>query len=524
MKKITALFFLIFLASFLTAQNRYLVYLSDKGNQEYLNIEDVLSERAIHNHTKNNVAFSHSDFPVNPNYINQLNEVGQVVKKSKWLNAVVFETTYSAQQIADFSFVQKIEMLETGKIYKNDKFKALEELNQQKTLPYDSTFIQNTQIGVDCMHDKGFLGENVLLAVIDAGFQGMDTILAFDSLYLQNRVIDKYDFIDNDTNVYEKHFHGTWVSSVIAGNQTNFIGSAPHVNLCLYITEDVSREVHEEEFDLVRGLERADSVGADLVNISLGYVTFDTLEGDYAYADMDGRTTIAAKGIQVATSKGLLIVSSAGNRGPDFIGTPCDADSILCVGATDGNNIRASFSSIGPSADGRVKPDVAAVGSNGFCVDTDGTIRRCNGTSFSSPLVCGMVACLIQSHPNLTMLEVVEAVRQSGHQYLSPDSLMGYGIPNACKADSILDLLEVSVKEITKPNAFNLYPNPSNDFITINASATIYSVSIYSVDGKVLKQIDNTNSKSIVITISDFPKGIYVVKVNQNSFKRLVKY
>lgn len=526
MKKILFLALFVLLVNVLKSQNRYLVYLTDKGNQNYLNIEDVLSERAIHNHTKNKVAFTNTDFPLSNTYVSALNEIGEVVKKSKWLNAVVFETSVSVQQLLNFSFVKKIETLASGRITYNDKFKELQELNQNKTLAYDSTLIQNTQIGVDCMHDKGFLGENVLLAVIDAGFQGMDTILAFDSLRLQNRIIDTYDFIDNDTIVYEKHFHGTWVASVIAGNQINFIGSAPHVNLCLYITEDVTREVHEEEFDLVRGLERADSVGADLVNISLGYTKFDTLQGDYTHSDMDGKTTIAAKGIQIATSKGLLVVASAGNSGPDYISTPCDADSILCVGATDTNNIVASFSSVGPAADGRIKPDVSAVGKNGFCVDTDGTIRRCNGTSFSSPLTCGMVACLIQSHPTLTMLEIVNAVRQSAHQYLTPDSLLGYGIPNACKADSLLELLEITtgVKENNENNIFEIFPNPAQDIITITSKEKIRTVQFYSVDGKLIKALSLNESKSIVIAIGDIPKGIYLIKLNETSFKRLVKY
>lgn len=525
MKKILFLSIFVFAGMLLNAQNRYLVYLVDKGNQNYLNVEDVLSERAIHNHTKNGVAFNSSDFPINRIYINELNQIGQVVKKSKWLNAVILETAATTQQLLAFSFIKKIETLVSGKVIYNDKFKEIEELNQYKTLAYDSTFQQNTQIGVDCIHDKGFLGENILLAVIDAGFQGMDTILAFDSLYLQNRVVDKYDFVDNDTTVYEKHFHGTWVSSVIAGNQVNFIGSAPHVNLCLYITEDVTREVHEEEFDLVRGLERADSVGADLVNISLGYFKFDTLQGDYVYSDMDGNTTIASQGIQIATSKGLLVVASAGNSGPNYIGTPCDADSILCVGATDTNSVRASFSSVGPAADGRIKPDVAAIGKAGFCVDTDGTIRRCNGTSFSSPLTCGMVACLIQAHPTLTMLEVINAVRQSGHQYLTPDSLMGYGIPNACKADSLLEILEpTGIAENEVEHTFQIFPNPGQDLITITSKEKIEKVQIFSIDGKIIKELRLNKSKSIVISIGNLPKGIYLIKLNDRSFKRLIKY
>lgn len=526
MRKQFILLTLVLITTVISAQHRYIVYFSDKGNVTNINLEDVLSERSIKNHTKNKVALNQSDFPVYSPYLNEISTKGEVVKKSKWLNAVVLNSSLLPADLLAIPFVTKVEALATGKVFQNDKTKEIEALNNLKTMTYDSTYKQNIQIGVDCMHDKGFQGENILLAVIDAGFQGMDTILAFDSLFLENRVVDKYDFIDNDTTVYEKHFHGTWVASVIAGNQVNYIGSAPHVDLCLYITEDVTREVHEEEFDLVRGLERADSVGADLVNISLGYFKFDTLQGDYTYADMDGETTISAQGIQIATSKGLLIVTSAGNSGPDHIGTPCDADSILCVGATDTNSIVASFSSVGYSSDGRVKPDVAAIGRRAYCVDTDGSIRTCNGTSFSSPLTCGMVATLIQAHPTLSMLNVIEAVRESSSQFLSPDSLLGYGIPNACKADSLLELLEIPTgiaATTTNSSSFEMYPNPSTDFITISSKNKMKTVQVYAIDGKMVKEIKSSGTKALIISITDLPKGIYVVKVNNRSYQRLVK-
>lgn len=522
MKKITTLLLSFIIVVAVSAQNRYLVYLTDKGNNQAIDIADVLSPRAIKNHKKNNVVFNESDFPVNPIYVEKLNEIGQVLKKSKWLNAVVLTSNKTAYELAQLPFVKEVEALSTGVLTKNNKFK--DELEFAKTLNYDSTANQNIQIGVDCIHDKGYLGDNVLLAVLDGGFQGMDTITAFDSLYLQNRVVDKFNFIDNDTTVYERSSHGTMVASVIAGNQTGFIGSAPNVSLCLYITEDVAVEVHEEEFDLVRGLERADSVGADLVNISLGYFQFDTLQGDYVYADMDGKTTICAKGVQVATSKGLLVVCSAGNSGPDYIRSPCDADSILCVGATDTNSIKAGFSSVGPSADQRVKPDVSAVGKRSFVIDSDGDIRTANGTSFSSPLTCGMVACLIQAHPTHTMLEIVNSVKESADQYGSPDSLLGYGIPNACKADSILNFIALSIDEDKNlDNDFVMYPNPTNNYVTISADHQITVVEVFSLEGRLVKTV-KTKGNSVLINLSGLSKGTYLVKVNNTSYSRLIKY
>jgi subtilisin family serine protease len=524
MKKITLIAVLLFLVITAYSQNRYLVHLTDKGDVSALNIENVLSPRAIKNHLKNNVAVDELDFPVNTYYVSKLSEVGQVVKQSKWLNAVILTSAKTSAELLQYQFVKEVEHLTSGVISKNDKFKEERKLNQVKALAYDSAGQQNTQIGVDCMHDKGFMGQNVLLAVIDAGFQGMDTISLFDTIYQQSRIIDTYDFIDNDTTVYEKHNHGTMVSSVIAANGPGYIGSAPYVDLCLYITEDVTREVKEEEFDLVRGFERADSVGADLVNVSLSYMIFDTLQGDYTYGDMDGRTTISAKGAQVATKKGLLIVCSAGNSGPAYIRTPCDADSILCIGATDTNSVKASFSSVGPSSDQRVKPDVSAIGQRAFCVDNDGDIRTCNGTSFSSPLTCGMVACLIQAHPLLTMMDFVNSVRQGASQFATPDSLLGYGIPTACTADSILTFLELTtvVKEIDEEMSFNLYPNPSKNYITINSDKFMEHVGFYSLDGRLVKQL-KLNGNTALINVQDLSAGAYIVKVNKLMHQRFIK-
>ena len=520
MKKITTLLLLFFVVLTATAQNKYLVYLKDKGETNAIKLENVLSPRAIKNRIKNNVAFDVKDYPINAGYLSQLSNYGEVVKQSKWLNAVILISSKTEQELSNLTFVKSLMKLEKGEIAKKSKFNEAFD----KTLNYDSTYQQITQIGADCIHDKGFLGDSVLLAVLDGGFQGMDTIDVFDSLYLENRVVDKFNFIDNDTTVYERSSHGTMVASVIAGNKTGFIGSAPNVSLCLYITEDVAVEVHEEEFDLVRGLERADSVGADLVNISLSYFQFDTLQGDYTYQDMDGKTTICAKGVQIATSKGLLVVCSAGNSGPDYIRSPCDADSILCIGATDTNNVKANFSSVGPSVDQRVKPDVSAIGRRSYVVDSDGGIRTANGTSFSSPLVCGMVACLIQSHPNLTMLQVVNSVRESAHQYMNPDSLLGYGIPNACTADSLLELLEpqVSVKEFDKNESFSLFPNPTNSTVTIAMSSEILSVELLSIDGKLIKSFE-PHSSIFNVDCGGLSKGVYIIRVNNSLFERLVK-
>jgi len=304
----------------------------------------------------------------------------------------------------------------------------------------------------------------------------------------------------------------------------SFVGTAPHAQYLFYITEDVTVEVHQEEYNLVMGLERADSIGADVVSISLGYFKFDTLQGDYTYADMDGQTTICTQGVQVATSKGLIVLSSAGNSGPGHIGAPGDADSMLCVGATDTVNAYASFSSVGPSYDGRVKPDIAAVGKKAAYVKTNGEIGYGNGTSFSCPLSAGMVACLVDAHPKRTAQEIIQAVRTSSHKQLNPDTLFGYGIPNACIADSILtsiDMIDTTgpgIPDSPHQGDVLIYPNPAGSHLTINAGNDfIKSIQVYSLDGKLILDAVPEVFGRYKLNISRMAKGLYIARVETSN-------
>ncbi len=502
----------------LFAQNDLLVKLKDKGSTVH-SLQDILSERSIQKRINNNIEIDESDLPVHQAYLKNLADVGEIKKVSKWLNTVLLSTELSIEEILAFNFVEEVEILVSAK-----KEKPNEELvSDQKNLDYGLALPHIEQLNIECVHNQGILGEDIIVAVLDGGFRGFDTIPAFDSLFIENRLVDTWDFVDMDDSVYEKSTHGTRVSSVITGNQPNYVSAAPKVQLCLYIAEDVSEEVNSEEFDLVLGLERADSIGADLVNISLGYFNFDSLQTDHTFDDLDGHTTPSTIGIQMAIDKGILVVTSAGNSGPSHITTPCDADSILCVGATNTQNELAGFSSLGPTADGRIKPDVVAMGAGINCVGANGDIGPCFGTSFSSPLVAGMTALLIQAHPNLTIHQVMDAVRMSGHQADNPDNLFGYGIPDACVADSLLSELEIpsSILEITE-SQFKLYPNPANGFVKIESENSIEIIHIYSIDGKLVRNINGKNGRFQELNLSNLERGMYLVALNSESWERLI--
>ncbi|MEM7161669.1 MAG: S8/S53 family peptidase [Bacteroidota bacterium] len=516
------LFFLLlfcFSCAFSIAQTDYIVFFNDKGEFNSEDAKNSISERSLLKRKKKGLALDYHDQRMNQYYIDDLSHYGEIKKKSRWLNAVVLTSDYSMKEISKLNFIRRV--LAPGENKNHSRGKPL--VPQQKNLEYGLAEPFIDQLNIGCMHDKGFLGEDIIIAVLDAGFRGMDTIPAFDSLYQDNRVIDVYDFVDNDQEVYEKSSHGTRVSSVIAANQEGYIAAAPQASLCLYITEDVSQEVNEEEFDLVLGLERADSVGADLVNISLSYFQFDSLQTDYSFDDLDGQTTISSIGVQIAADKGILVVTSAGNSGPSHISTPCDGDSVLCVGATNPQNELAGFSSLGPTADGRIKPDIAAMGSSINCIAPDGSIGPCFGTSFSSPLACGMSALLVQAYPELGVNDILNGIRMSGHISQMPNNFFGYGIPDACLADSLLDqILNNPIPIESNRSRLDIYPNPAIEDLTIEFEDAFDQVEIFSLTGKRVLFLNEVNQKRHSIQVSTLKRGMYIIRIDNRLQKKLI--
>ncbi len=356
-------------------------------------------------------------------------------------------------------------------------------------------------LGGDLMHSKGFKGEGIIIAVIDAGFYNVDKLDIFSGL--QNQILGTYDFVDGDSNVYDDHTHGMMVLSTMAA-KVGLIGAAPEAQYILLRSEDVFSENLIEEFMWVTAAEYADSMGADIINSSLGYTTFDNVNQNHSYDDMDGKTTPISIGAGIACDKGIIVVNSAGNSGNSnwyYIGAPADNYDVLTVGAVDENKESASFSSHGPNVDGSIKPNIVAQGINVVVVNSNNEYITSNGTSFSSPLTAGMVACLWGAHSNKSANSIKEAIYKSSDKYLIPNNQFGFGIPDYYDAYYYLNS-ELLI--------------PINESIVDDLNYVIYSI-----EGKIID-----SGKIYSNNISDFyrivkPKipGLYIINLNSGTFE-----
>lgn len=502
-----------------TAQDNLIIFFKDKTSNQSIDFSDL----ALKRRAKNNVKLDEYDLPISQLYLEEMKNVGTIMNVSRWMNAVSFKTTLSNQELLNqFPFIASIKRYSA--IPKSKINKELDDAT--KALDYGEAFEQIDQINLNCLHDLGFTGQGVYLAVIDAGFINMDNINYFDSVYIENRMTDSHDFVNN-AGIYDYSGHGTLVSSCIVaqkGNPDKYIGTAKDVQLALYVSEDITSETEIEEFNLVAALERCDSVGIDVVNISLGYTDFDDVGTSHPYSDFDGETTIAAQGVNIAYTKGIIVAASAGNEGPSTIGTPCDADHCLCVGAVNEMGTVTNFSSIGPSADNQVKPDVAARGRDAWLIDTDGFLTQANGTSFSSPIMAGAIACLIQAHPTNMVDQIMDAVRMSASQFNSPDIFIGYGIPDFCVAHDILTN-SASINDFSQ-SVFSVFPIPANESVTIRSELNgEIEVNIYQLNGlMVFSEKIMEGAGSTKVDLSKYASGVYTMELKSlNTGLSLVK-
>ena len=323
------------------------------------------------------------------------------------------------------------------------------------------------------MHDKGFHGEGMSVAILDAGFYHYLSLPAFDSVRNNNQVEETYDYVANEVSVDEDHYHGMMCFSIMAGNiPGQLVGSSPKANYYLYRTEDVYTESPTEEQNWAAAAERADSIGVDVISTSLGYNQFDNPVFNHTYSDLNGHTTIAARAAGFAAKKGMIVVVAAGNEGNStwhFITTPADADSVVTVGAVNTSGAIGSFSSYGPSSDGRVKPEVASVGVGTALSSTTGTIITGNGTSFATPNMAGLITCLWQAFPEFTNMEIIEAVEKSSSIYNAPDDRIGYGIPNFHIAYDDLNRQRSlrNINAILGSSWIRVFPNPFSEHFSV---------------------------------------------------------
>lgn len=300
---------------------------------------------------------------------------------------------------------------------------------------YGKGWGQLHMMNLDVLHEKGYKGKGMTIAVIDGGFYNADIIPMLKNV----NVLGYQDFVNPGIdNVFEQELHGTMVLSCIGTNQPGtFVGTAPEASFWLLRSEDGHSEQLVEEDTWCAAIEFADSVGADVVNTSLGYTEFDNKADNVRYYELDGKTHLISKSASMAANKGMVLCQSAGNSAFydawKLIGVPADADNILTVGAVNNKRVNTLFSSIGNSADGRIKPDICAQGEDCTVIDRDGTLTTADGTSFSSPIMCGSVACFWQANPKLTAKEVIGVIRALGDNAEHPDNVFGFGIPDYSK-------------------------------------------------------------------------------------------
>jgi serine protease AprX len=514
----------------LTYSYFYRVYLKDKGSVTTASYapEDLLSPRAINRRQKSGIAFGYSDIPVNKDYINQISAAGfRLHCTSKWMNSALFKT----QSPADLSILMELPFVSEIKIVKKPGMKRILtdklyfRLITADIPPYDRPV---TMVNGFPLHNAGFDGKNVLIAILDGGFIDADKISSASVLRSRHGIISTYDFVTNDKSVYNSSSHGTAVLSVLAGKMPGYIeGTAPGADYLLLKTEDVASEFPCEEDFWAAGAEYADSSGADIISSSLGYFNFDDPSLNYKYSDLDGNTAFVTKAAVFAASKGILVVNSAGNERNGTwkrIIFPADGNSVVAVGAVDGNNLISDFSSAGPSADGRIKPDNVTMGVSVPVQTSTNTFFRSNGTSFSCPVLSGMAACLLQAVPEARNTDIIAVLHSCADRYNSPDSLYGYGIPDMVAALEKLQELYVKVPD----EEIIAGPNPTNDNFELifRQPPENLRIEIYTLTGKLVIRKDFTGypGRTILITeLSRREQGIYFVRVTGKNVSNVLK-
>ncbi|MCF7569327.1 S8 family serine peptidase [Sabulilitoribacter arenilitoris] len=516
---------------FSLAQQDAWVYLLDKPTNIYplSNPSAFLSQKAIDRKTKHNVVIDLRDIPVNESYITALkNATGiTVMAKSKWFNAVHVRgsETNINNLLTDptTTFVDYIDFADKSlntlkSIKEKTAFTVKDKFEVEKTFvnfTYGNTQNQVEMINADDLHIADYTGDGVTIAVLDAGFINVNTMGAFQRLRDAGNLMGGYDFVNRNPDVYANisSEHGTQVLSTMAGYILNdFVGTAPDASYYLFITEDSADENPVEESYWVEAVERADSLGVDLINTSLGYKSYAPNYPAYSYssADLDGNTAFITKGANIAFEKGLVLINSAGNSGGSGVNAPADSQYVLSIGAVNSSGMYALFSSVGTAIQPSQKPDVVAQGSSAVVINLNNSIETSNGTSFSSPILAGGVACLIQALPNKTNAEIIQLVRESGSQYNNPDYELGYGIPDLMSAYNTT----LSIGNLKNDRYISIYPNPSKEFIYVKTplNKNKLAITFFDVLGKqVLHQlINNTNNR---IDISLLSKGVYIANV-----------
>lgn len=533
------------------APDKYYIQFTNKAGSIYSidHPEEFLTQRAIDRRNKFDIDIVENDIPVNSNYIQGVADVGvDILNATRWLNGVTIYTTDPSlvDQIKALPYVSSSVKFNYKKNNISSKFSNVsrDQVNTTKqgysslaSMDYGYSLGQIEQLNGIALHNNGYKGEGMVIAVLDAGFSGAleHPVLAY--LWDNNKILGSKDFVYMGGSVFNDSEHGKMVLSCIGANLPGeMIGTAPEAEFWLLRSEEAPHENIIEEYNWMSAAEYADSVGADVINSSLGYIDFDNPAFNHNHGAMNGDSTVITRAADFAASKGILVVNSAGNSGGSatypWIGAPADGDSVLSIGAVNITGQRASFSSIGPTADGRIKPNVMACGEGAtIAVGSDGISTWGNGTSFSSPILAGMATCLWQAHPEMTIMEIQEAIKQSGSNATTPDDYMGWGIPDFQEANSILTTTNPA---IFIDNLVATYPNPFNDFLFVeinNDTTEKIDFELFDVAGNVVysqafEVSSNNNKVKLTNEIEALSQGIYFLKIrakNKTVITKVIK-
>ncbi len=552
--KLTLLFAL--LISILYSQDlpdKYYVQFTDKNNSPYSvdNPEEFLSQRAIERRLRQGIPVDEKDLPVNPQYLQGVKNAGaQLLFPTKWLNGATVIIT--GQDVIDavesLPYVSEIKLItylsvkgkkSTNKksFFDNERFEPYKKgdvTGEKSSLDYDygAAYAQINLINGIPLHNAGYRGQGMVIAILDAGFENVPTQPLFDSLRANGQILGTKDFVTPGGNVYTGHSHGRKVLSTMGANQPGvMIGTAPKASYWLLRPENPAQEYVAEEYNWVSAAEFADSAGADIINSSLGYIDFEDPSQDHTYEQLDGNTAIVTIGADMAASRGLVVCNSAGNSGGnwwDHLGFPADGDSVFTVGAVDNNGNYASFSSPGPTYDGRIKPNVVATGSGTTVADGGSGVTYGSGTSFSSPITAGMVACIWQAMPDMNNMEIMWAIMESGSLSDDPNNKMGWGIPDYQKALGILTAID-SNKENNDHIIAEVYPNPFTTTLSLKLKKYLQdplSVTMTDITGKIVYS-RTFGQPGFYVGINDLDsqlkQGIYVLEIRTQDNVQTVK-
>jgi serine protease AprX len=572
-KSLLPLLFILHCSQALIAQfTRYTVQFTDKSNSSY-SLSDpskYLSSRALERRSKQGIGIDSNDLPINADYIDSLATIPNliVLNHSKWLNQVLVSSSDPAAiaKINSLPFVKKISpvALSSKKLVedslemkiKTDQRVSLQhretirETNQQdgiqtgnniqgNALNYGNSFAQIHIHEGEYLHNLGFRGQGMVIAILDAGFNSYLSNPAFDSLRQNNRVLGTYDYVHAKASVNDEDIHGAYCLSIIAANEPGIItGSATGASFWLLKTEDTQSEYPIEEQYWTVAAEFADSAGADMISTSLGYDYFDDPSLDLNYSDRDGNSSLITIAANIAVSKGMIVTASAGNSGTasgevKFIGCPADGDSVLAIGAINVQGDIAAFSSWGPNSAGRIKPDLVSVGQGTVIASASGAPSMGDGTSFSNPNLAGLIACLWEAFPEFSNHDISTAVVQSADRYSHPDERYGYGIPNFRIAYQTLIQERALRAYANRVNApwISVYPVPFSAGFSVVFRPSFSGnalVSLLDAAGKLIE------SKSIAVTANQLSemhfsrsyslaKGVYFIRYDDGHQQKTLK-